>query len=95
MGELEAEAAESHTLIKEERRALREVKSSDERERLHSLSRQLAGDLRFVAPKTSRTKRLFLASTLFESVDESDLWQIVERAENIVWLAANPKTDKI
>lgn len=64
-------------------------------ESLRRMARRLVEDPRFNAPKASRAKREYLASTLFPDIDDRTIRLAVEEAENLSWLDANRGNPKV
>lgn len=59
-----------------------------QRRQIKKQAEMLVTDPRFTHPKASRSKRMYLASTVFADLDEKEIYLIVEEAENMVWLAS-------
>lgn len=60
-----------------------------QREDARKKAHQLAADPRFNGPKISRSKRIYLAQSIFTDAERSLIASIVEEAENLTWLRAN------
>ncbi len=72
--------------LNDERLERFEDENLQETKAIESAVTQLLNDPRFVAPRTSRAKRLYLAENLFPEMFESQRQKVVERAELKLWL---------